>query len=211
MGYEKAQYKPSQEKEDIRDILQKEVVKYRNKFLLSLLLNIPILVLMWVIPYTMKDFVTATPIYNNVPLWIFLLLGFSTIIQFYMGADFYKGAYKSVKHCSANMDVLVVLGTTAAWAYGVLLIFVHSHDVKTGDPEHDKHLRHMLIHEHGHNFEIASTLITIILLGKFFESFSKKQTVDKLSQLASCKVTQAMLVYKKPRQDEPEPTVYDLS
>ena len=155
-------------------MLQKEVVKYRNKFLLSLLLNIPILVLMWVIPYTMKELVTATPLYNNVPLWIFLLLGFSTVIQFYMGADFYKGAYKSVKHCSANMDVLVVLGTTAAWAYGLLLIFIGSKEVVTGDPEHDKHLRHMLIHEHGHNFEIASTLITIILLGKFLESFSKK-------------------------------------
>ena len=98
-----------------------------------------------------------------------------------MGADFYKGAYKSVKHCSANMDVLVVLGTTAAWAYGLLLIFFGHTEFSTGDAEHDAHLRHMLIHEHGHNFEIASTLITIILLGKFLESFSKKQTVDKLS------------------------------
>ena len=109
--------------------MQKEVVRYRNKFLLSLLLNIPILVLMWVIPYVMKDFVTATPLFNNMPLWIFLLLGFGTIIQFYMGADFYKGAYKSVKNCSANMDVLVVLGTTAAWAYGLLLIFFGHNEI----------------------------------------------------------------------------------
>jgi Cu+-exporting ATPase len=41
-----------------------------------------------------------------------------------MGAPFYVGAYKSVRHGSANMDVLVVLGTTAAWAYGVILIFM---------------------------------------------------------------------------------------
>ena len=154
--------------------MQKEVVRYRNKFLLSLILNIPILLLMWVIPYVLKGFVTATPLYNNMPLWIFLLLGFSTIIQFYMGADFYRGAYKSVKHCSANMDVLVVLGTTSAWLYGLILIFVGHHEIVTGDPEHDEHLRHTIIHEHGHNFEIASTLITIILLGKFLESFSKK-------------------------------------
>jgi len=47
---------------------------------------------------------------------------------------------------------------------------------------------------HTHNFEISSTLITVILLGKLLEALSKKQTVDKLSQLASLKVTKAMLV-----------------
>ena len=41
-----------------------------------------------------------------------------------MGASFYVGAYKSLKLGSANMDVLVALGTTAAWLYGVILIFV---------------------------------------------------------------------------------------
>jgi len=55
----------------------------------------------------------------------------------------------------------------------------------------------MQIHEHAHNFEISASLITVILFGKFLECYSKKQTVDKLSQLASLKVTKAMLVYKK--------------
>jgi Cu+-exporting ATPase len=41
-----------------------------------------------------------------------------------MGAPFYSGAFKSVRHGAANMDVLVVLGTTAAWLYGVILIFM---------------------------------------------------------------------------------------
>ena len=72
-------------------------------------------------------------------------------------------------------------------------------------------MRHKVIHEHGHNFEISSTLITIILLGKFLESFSKKQTVDKLSQLASCKVTKATLVYKKPDNWTEKIVFYDLS
>ena len=87
---------------------------------------------MWVIPYTIPEFVTAYILFNGMPLYIFLLLGFSTIIQFFMGADFYKGAYKSVKNCSANMDVLVVLGTTSAWLYGVILIIVGGHDALTG-------------------------------------------------------------------------------
>jgi cation transport ATPase len=48
--------------------------------------------------------------------------------------------------------------------------------------------------EHAHNFEISSALITIILLGKYIEQLSKKKTVDKLSQLASLKVSKAYLV-----------------
>ena len=168
---------------------------------------------MWVIPYAVPEFVTDYIMFNGMPLYIFLLLGFSSIIQFYSGAGFYKGAFKSVKNCSANMDVLVVLGTTAAWLYGVILIIVgHDHEsgMTTGE-DHDEHVRHKIIHEHGHNFEISSTLITIILLGKFFESFSKKQTVDKLSQLASCKVTKAMLVYKNRKEGEENVAFYDLS
>lgn len=108
-----------------------------------------------------------------------------------MGAPFYVGAYKSVKHGSANMDVLVVLGTTAAWAYGVILIFMRFGIDEQQESEMKGHMR---IHEHAHNFEISASLITVILLGKYLESFSKKQTVDKLSQLASLKVTKAYLL-----------------
>ncbi len=51
--------------------------------------------------------------------------------------------------------------------------------------------------EHAHNFEISAALITIILLGKFIETVSKKKTVDQLSQLASLKVTKAFLIEGK--------------
>ena len=73
------------------------------------------------------------------------------------------------------MDVLVVLGTTSAWAYGLILIFVGDHAYGT-DPHMEtveSHSRHS-VHEHAHNFEIAATLITVILFGKFLESVSKK-------------------------------------
>jgi len=54
-----------------------------------------------------------------------------------------------------------------------------------------------MTHQHAHNFEISASLITVILLGKFLEVLSKKQTVDKLSQLASLKVTRAVLLTDK--------------
>jgi P-type Cu+ transporter len=56
-----------------------------------------------------------------------------------MGAPFYSGAIKSVCHGAANMDVLVVLGTTSAWLYGVILIFLKlasDHDAMERDEIH---------------------------------------------------------------------------
>ena len=61
---------------------------------------------------------------NGVPLYIWLNSVFSTIIQLLIGKQFYINAYKSLKHHSANMDVLVVLGTTAAWLYGLIMLAV---------------------------------------------------------------------------------------
>jgi len=140
------------------------------------------------------EFLTSHEIVNGMSLYIFLLLGLSSIIQFGLGADFYRGAVKSVRSCSANMDVLIVLGTSAAWLYGLVLIFVGKHAY--GESMHQPMESHMwhAVHEHAHNFEIAATLITVILFGKLLESLTKKQTVDKLQQLASLKVSKAMLM-----------------
>jgi len=63
-------------------------------------------------------------LYNGNPLYVFLNLIFSSVIQFYMGWNFYTSAYKSLKHHSANMDVLIVIGTTSAWLYAIILIFL---------------------------------------------------------------------------------------
>ena len=174
LGYTSAKYVAQQEENSIKDVLAKEVRHYKIKFLWALVAELPILFLMWVTPYTNPEFLTSVIVFNGMPLWIFLLLFFSTIIQFGFGLDFYKGAYKSIKNCSANMDVLVVLGTTAAWLYGLILIFIGDHAYGTGHHESvEDHSRHS-VHEHGHNFEIASTLITVILFGKLLESVTKK-------------------------------------
>ena len=190
----KMKYVVPEESDDIRAILEKEVAKYRIKFLACLVVLIPILVLVWIVPYTSPEFLTYAVVVNGIPAYIFLLLFFSSIIQFAFGSSFYVGAYKSVKHGGANMDVLVVLGTTAAWFYGVLTIFI---GYGSHYDQEDESMKIHAVHEHGHNFEISATLITVILLGKWMESFSKKQTVDKLSELASLKVTKASMIYER--------------
>lgn len=101
-----------------------------------------------------------------------------------MGANFYVSAYKSLRHKSANMDVLIMMGTTAAWLYGIVMIGI---GYKMSDYMDDmngmsgKDTYKMAVQEHAHNFEISSALITIILLGKYIETISKKKTVDQLS------------------------------
>ena len=114
---------------------------------------------------------------NGVPMFVLLVATFSTMIQLIMGAPFYINSYKSLKNKSANMDVLIALGTTSAWLYGIVLIGLGYDHMDMMDP----HMYEMKIVMHAHNFEISSVLISIILLGKYLETLSKKKTVDKLS------------------------------
>ena len=100
------------------------MIVYAKKFGFTLALQIPILVSLWVIPYTVPEIMLKYDLINGNTAYVFVLLILSTIIQFGMGYGFYIGAYKSIRHGSANMDVLVVLGTTSAWLYGIVLCFI---------------------------------------------------------------------------------------
>ena len=95
------------------------------------------------------------------------------------------------------MDSLVVLGTTSAWLYGLCVLFIGYQlptDYNLMNNRDQQNTLLGLVHEHAHNFEISSTLITVILFGKCLEAYSKKQTIDKLADLASLKPTRACLV-----------------
>ena len=56
--------------------------------------------------------------------YIIVVAILSSIMQFYFGLRFYKAACSAFKHCSLTMDVLVVIGTTVAYTYGIILIFL---------------------------------------------------------------------------------------
>ena len=138
IGFE-AKYEPSAEKSDIRTIVNKAVIAYRRKFIICMILQLPILILVWLIPHTNPHFITMYNNWNGIPLYAFLIGAFSTLIQIFLGASFYINAFKTLRNKSANMDVLIVLGTTAAWGYAVALIIVGY------DKEYmaDEHMYHM--------------------------------------------------------------------
>ncbi|MGM9482389.1 heavy metal translocating P-type ATPase [Roseateles sp. NT4] len=96
------------------------------------------------------------------PGWLQLLL--ATPVQFVLGARFYRAGWSALRAGSGNMDLLVALGTSAAYGLSVYLL--------------DRHPGH------GHlYFEASAAVITLVLLGKFLEQRAKRQTTDAIRAL----------------------------
>ncbi len=96
----------------------------------------------------------------SLPVWLQWLL--ATPVQFYFGAGFYKSAWRAVLNKSGNMDLLVAIGTTAAYALSV----------------------YMLLQGHQHlYFEASSVVITLVLLGRWLERRAKRQTTEAIRAL----------------------------
>ena len=101
------------------------------------------------------------------PAWLQFLL--ATPVQFWFGARFYAGAWRALRSGGANMDVLVALGTSAA--YGLSLV-----EWVAGTGMHGASAQHLY-------FEAAAVVITLVLLGKQLESRAKRQTTQALRAL----------------------------
>ena len=99
-----------------RDYRKKEIEKQQGKFIFSAILSLPLLWAM-VGHFTFTSFIYVPDMFMNP--WVQLAL--ATPVQFNIGKQFYVGAYKALKNKSANMDVLVALGTSAAYFYSVYL------------------------------------------------------------------------------------------
>ena len=126
--------------------------KLLREFSLSALLTLPFLVEM------------VGMLFNiHLHLSVMLQLALATIVQFYCGRKFYIGAYKSLKSGSANMDVLVVLGTSAAYFLSLSVV-----------------LFNVPLHLY---FEASVSVITLVLLGKLLEVRAKAKTGFAISKL----------------------------
>ena len=112
--------------------------------------------------------------YWMLPGWVQLAL--AAPVQFWLGARFYRAAWKAVKARSGNMDLLVALGTSAAFAYSVYMLWRHW--------EHEPHLY----------FEASAAVITLVLLGKWLEGRAKRQTTDAIRALQSLRPEKARVL-----------------
>ncbi|MCL4792339.1 MAG: heavy metal translocating P-type ATPase, partial [Gammaproteobacteria bacterium] len=101
----------------------------------------------------------------HLPAWLELLL--ATPVQFVIGARFYRSAWQALRARAGNMDVLVALGTTAAYGYSLYLLATLGFSAATGQLY----------------FEASVVIITLVLLGKFLESRAKRGTTAAIRQL----------------------------
>ena len=104
----------------------------------------------------------------------------ATPVQFWCGKGFYQGAIKSLKTRSATMDTLVVLGTSAAYFYSLFTLLFPQFLMEPG-------LSHHVY------FEASTIVITLILLGRFFEQRARRETSDAIHKLMGLQVKTAQL------------------
>ncbi|PJW13768.1 copper-translocating P-type ATPase [Geobacillus sp. Manikaran-105] len=162
------------EEQDDAGRKEERLKQKQRQLAISIILSLPLL-------YTM---LAHMPFDIGLPMpqllmnpWFQLL--FATPVQFYIGGPFYVGAYRALRNKSANMDVLVALGTSAAYVYSLY------EALRTlGNPQYMPRLY----------FETSAVLITLVLVGKYVEALAKGRTTEAISKLVSLQAKEATVI-----------------
>lgn len=135
-----------------KELREKEIKSLKYSFIVSLILTIPLFSAMFFHMAGQMNILT-----NGYFQW-----ALATPVQFIIGYRFYKGAYNALRGGGANMDVLVSLGTSAAYFFSIYNLFNHVHE---------------------YYFEASAVIITLIVLGKLFEAIAKGKTSEAIKKL----------------------------
>jgi P-type Cu+ transporter len=119
-----------------------------------------------------------------------LLLIQATIVQFWAGSVFYKGAWAAAKHFTTNMNTLVAIGTSVAYAYSAFVTLWPGIASQLGFPFHLY-------------FETAVVIIALVLMGRWMEARAKKQTSAAIKALAGLQARTARVIRDGVEQDIP--------
>jgi Cu+-exporting ATPase len=163
---------------------QREIDTQRHLLLVGLAFTLPLFILSMSKDFGLLPAFFYAPDYQKMYLmmgmypgaWWFnwLLLVLATPVQFYVGWQYYVGAYKALRNGSANMDVLIALGSSAAYFYSLPITFGWL----------DGHVY----------FETAAVIITLIKLGKFLEARAKGRTSEAIKKLMGLRAKTARVV-----------------
>ncbi|NOT16862.1 MAG: copper-translocating P-type ATPase [Sulfuriferula sp.] len=116
---------------------------------------------LFTIPLTLPMFAMLFGVSVAIPGWLQWLL--ATPVQFWLGARFYRAGWKAVRAGAGNMDLLVAIGTSAAYGLSLYLLV----------QGHEQHLY----------FEASAAVITLVLLGKWLETRAKRETAAAIRAL----------------------------
>lgn len=147
-----------------KEAREAEIRNQKRKFIISAILSLPLLVAMLEYINIRIPEIFLNPWFQ----WVF-----ATPVQFFVGWQFYVGSYKALKNGSANMDVLVALGTSAAYVYSLWEALIG------GDKLY---------------YETGAIIITLIVLGKLLEAVAKGRTSEAIKKLMGLQAKTATVI-----------------
>jgi Cu+-exporting ATPase len=169
----KAGFRPTLTDRDLDDpeskARQRAIEEQKRLLIISLVLTIPVFILQMGSEFgLLPDSISQAPWLN----WV--LFALATPVQFYVGRSYYVNAWKALKNGSANMDVLVALGTSVAYFFSVFVML----GILPG-----------MVY-----FETAAMIITLVRLGKYLETRAKSGAGDSIKKLLSLKPSKARIL-----------------
>ncbi|KML15819.1 ATPase P [Bacillus sp. LK10] len=173
IGYSLIEPAEEHAEEGKKDHRQVAIEKQTARFLFSMILSLPLLWAM-VSHFSFTSFIWLPEAFMNP--WVQLAL--AAPVQFIVGWPFYVGAYKALKNKSANMDVLVALGTSAAFFYS---LYESIQSAVQGT------------HEASLYYETSAVLITLIVLGKLMEARAKGRSSEAIQKLMGLQAKEAVI------------------
>ncbi len=189
------------ELEDVeRTARLREITRQQRLLWIGLVLTVPLFVVSMARDFGLLDrFFGGTPGMLHVmpamgptmvaPWFNWLLLVLATPVQFYVGWQYYVGAYKALRNGAANMDVLIALGTTVTYFYSVAVLIALT-------------LGSNVLGDHVY-FETAAVIIVLVVLGKYLEARAKGATSAAIKQLMGLRAKSARVVRAGVEQDVP--------
>jgi len=158
IGYDLLLGEDDETRKELEDLATKRLETLRNKLIFSAIFTVPV-------------FVMAMFFMGKIPYENWIMLALSIPVLFWSGAEFYKIAWKKLKHFSANMDTLVALSTGTAFLFS-LINTINPTLFATDD----------MYHAHVY-YESAVVIITLILLGRYLEEKAKSKTSSSIKSL----------------------------
>lgn len=170
-------------------------VWWRKRLLGCLVFSIPVLIMTMVLPFidgALDPLMVF--VYHHLTLYALILFLLATPVQLWVGFHFARRAYQAVKHKSATMDLLVALGTFSAYSYSTVTVIAAFFGHEAGSHLRSNTDKGMDRIGGEHFFETATTLLTIICLGKYLESKAKGKTASELAALVGLQASTAVMV-----------------
>ncbi len=167
------------EEEDAEEAARNAEIKDQTlKFAVGILFTLPLFLLSMGRDFNLLGMWSHAAWVN----WLFL--GLATPVQFYTGWDYYVGGFKSLRNRSANMDVLVAMGSTVAYVYSLFVLVFP------------------LLGDHVY-FETSAVIITLIKLGKLIEARTKGKTGGAIRKLIGLQPKTATVIHDNIEKEVP--------